>query len=254
MMKKLCRIIALLFAFAFGVGPIPVAAYDLQPIVIQLTPAGAGSSQTMTIANTHQVPIAIEVKAYKREQRPDGTDELSLDEEDLIIFPPQMVIPPGQSQNFKVQWVGDSAPTHELAYRIVTAQLPIKFDVPEVDGRRADLSVNYRYEAALYIMPPGVEPLAELQSARAVAGEDGTTQIELEIASIGTMRAILDGPSLEVTSASGQTVTLAGEEIQPLIGLNVLPGNTRVIRVPAPDGFIPGPVTATLSSSYIRLR
>lgn len=253
-MKNLYRSFALLFGFVLGIGAVPVAAYDLQPIVIQLTPAGAGSSQTMTITNTHEVPIAIEVKAYKREQRPDGTDELTLDEEDLIVFPPQMVIPPGQSQNFKVQWVGESEPTRELAYRIVTAQLPIKFDVPEVDGRRADLSVNYRYEAALYIMPPGVEPLAELQSAKAVAGDDGTTQIELEIASIGTMRAILDGPSLEVTSPSGQTMTLTGEDIQPLIGLNVLPGNTRVIRIPAPDGIAPGPITASLSSSYIRLR
>ena len=253
-MKDLFRSIALLFTLVLGLTSATAYAYDLQPIVIQLTPAGAGSSQTMTIINTHQVPIAIEVKAFKREQRPDGSDDLTLDEEDLIIFPPQMVIPPGQSQNFKVQWVGDSAPTRELAYRIVTAQLPIKFDVPEVDGRRADLSVNYRYEAALYIMPAGVEPKAVLQSATAVTGADGTTQIELEIASIGTMRAILDAPTLDIAMASGQTVTLSGEEIQPLMGLNILPGNTRVIQVPAPEGVTPGPVTASLSSSYVRLR
>lgn len=254
LMKDLFRSIALLSALVLGLATVPVAAYDLQPIVIQLTPAGAGSSQTMTITNTHPVPIAIEVKAYKRNQRPDGSDELTLDEEDLIVFPPQMVIAPGQSQNFKVQWVGDSAPKTELAYRIVTAQLPIKFDVPEVDGRRADLSVNYRYEAALYIMPPGVEPVAELLSAKAVSGQDGTTQIELEIASIGTMRAILDAPSLQVATASGQTLTLTGEDIQPLLGLNILPGNTRIIRIPAPEGIVPGPLTASLSHSYIRLR
>ena len=253
-MKDMFRSLALLFAFIFGAVSFPASAYDLQPIVIQLTPAGSGSSQTMTITNTHQVPIAIEVKAYKRDQRPDGTDQLTLDDEDLIIFPPQMVIPPGQSQNFKVQWVGDSAPERELAYRIVTAQLPIKFDVPEVDGRRADLSVNYRYEAALYIMPPGVEPVAELQSAKAVAGEDGTTQIELEIASIGTRRAIIDEPLLEIKTPAGETHTLSGESILPLERLNILPGNTRIIRLPAPSGVAPGPLTASLSNNYIRLR
>ena len=40
-----------------------VSAYDLRPIVVQLTPSGAGSSQTMIINNSHQEPIAIEVRA-----------------------------------------------------------------------------------------------------------------------------------------------------------------------------------------------
>ena len=195
-MLSYIRSFLLLIATIFALCSVPASAYDLQPIVIQLTPGGAGSSQNMTITNTHQVPIAIEVKAFKRNQRPDGSDELILDEEDLIIFPPQMVIPAGQSQTFRVQWVGESAPERELAYRIVTTQLPINFDVPEVDGRSADLAVNYRYEAALYIMPPGVEPLAELLSARTVVAEDGTRQIELEIASIGSMRAIIEQPTL----------------------------------------------------------
>ncbi|BDI61942.1 hypothetical protein MACH05_25020 [Qipengyuania nanhaisediminis] len=208
----------------------------------------------MTITNTHQVPIAIEVEAFKREQRPDGTDELTLDEEDLIIFPPQMVIPPGQSQSFKVQWVGDSAPARELAYRIVTTQLPIRFDTPEVNGRRADLAVNYRYEAALYIMPPGVEPVAELISARTVVAEDGAKQIELEIASIGSMRAIIEQPSLEITTSSGQSFTLDGDAVLPLVGLNILPGNTRIVRIAAPDAIGDGPITATLDNTYIQLR
>lgn len=253
MIKKILGFLLLLVPVV-GLFSVAASAYDLQPIVIQMTPAGAGSSQTMTITNTHQVPIAIEVKAYKREQRPDGTDELTLDEEDLIIFPPQMVIAAGQSQTFKVQWVGDGAPERELAYRIVTTQLPIKFDTPEVDGRSADLAVNYRYEAALYIMPPGVEPLAELLSARTVMAADGTKQIELEIASIGSMRAIIEQPSLQVTTASGQALTLDGDAILPLVGLNILPGNTRVIRIAAPDGIGDGPITATLDHSYIQLR
>ena len=252
-MINFCRKIALSVVMVFGFFPAWAVAYDLQPIVIQLSPGGAGSSQTMTLTNTHQEAIAIEVKAFQRNQRPDGTDELVLDEEDLIVFPPQMVIPAGESQSFKVQWVGDSAPARELAYRIVTTQLPIKFNTQEVNGRRADLAVNYRYEAALYIMPPGVQPEAELRSAKIVDSEDGDKQIELEIASIGTMRAILDNPSLVISSTSGQSATLSGDEIYPLIGLNILPGNTRIVRIPAPAGFNQGPLQATLNHSYVRL-
>lgn len=208
----------------------------------------------LTLTNTHEVPIAIEVKAFRREQQPDGTDVLVPEDQDLIIYPPQMVIPAQQSQTFKVQWAGEANPGSELAYRIVTEQLPIKFETPEVDGRRADVTMKYRYEAALYIMPPGATPLAELVSATAVAAGDGTRQIELRIASKGTRRAILDGPSLVLSPASGSPITLSGADLTPLVGLNILPGVERVVRIPAPDGIADGPVPAQLQTRYIQLQ
>ncbi|WP_374408437.1 molecular chaperone [Pelagerythrobacter sp.] len=248
---KLCLAAAVWSAVAI---PPPALAYNLQPIVVQLSPAGAGSSQMLTLTNTHEVPIAIEVKAYRREQQPDGTDRLVPEEEDLIIYPPQMVIPAQQSQTFKVQWVGEPNPERELAYRIVTEQLPIKFESQEVDGRKADLTMRYRYEAALYIMPNGATPLAELVSATSVAAEDGTRMLELHIASKGTMRAILDDPTLVLSPASGAPITLSGDDTKPLVGLNILPGVERVVRIPAPSGIGDGPVPAQLQASYIELR
>lgn len=234
--------------------PSPALAYNLQPIVVQLSPAGSGASQMLTLTNTHEVPIAIEVKAFRREQQPDGTDLLVPEDADLIIYPPQMVIPARQSQTFKVQWVGEASPATELAYRIVTEQLPIKFDTPEVNGVRADVTMKYRYEAALYIMPPGATPLAELVSATSVVGEDGTRQLELRIASKGSRRAILDGPSLVLSPASGSSITLSGDDLKPLAGLNILPGVERVVRIPAPVGIGEGPVPAQLQTRYIELQ
>lgn len=241
---------------AWGAISLPSAAlaYNLQPIVVQLNPAGSGSSQMLTLTNTHEVPIAIEVKAFRREQQPDGTDILVPEDEDLIVYPPQMVIPPQQSQTFKVQWVGEGNPDSELAYRIVTEQLPIRFESQEVDGRKADVTMQYRYEAALYIMPPGATPLAELISATPVTAEDGTRQLELRIASRGTRRAILDGPSLVLTPASGSPLTLSGEALAPLTGLNILPGVERVVRIAAPDGLGDDPVPARLQTRYIQLQ
>lgn len=252
-MTSIRKRLAALMALAALIWSATAAAYDLKPIVVQLSPTGAGSGQTLVITNSHDVPIAIEVRAYRRQQMPNGEDTLTPEEEDLLIYPPQMVIPPQTSQSFKVQWVGDPAPTRELAYRIVTEQLPIKFTQEIEAGSNADLTVRYRYEAALYIVPSNAEPSARLSSISRVTGEDGSEQLELRIASEGTMRAILDTPRITVKSTSGQSVVLSGEQIQPLDGFNVLPGVERIIRIAAPAGLPTGPLTGELDTRYVVL-
>lgn len=252
-MTSMRKRLAALLALAALICSPTATAYDLRPIVVQLSPTGAGSGQTLVITNSHEVPIAIEVRAYRRQQMPNGEDTLTPEDEDLLIYPPQMVIPPQTSQSFKVQWVGDPAPTRELAYRIVTEQLPIQF-TQEIDASRsADLTVRYRYEAALYVVPSNAEPSARLTSIARVTGEDGSEQLELRIASEGTMRAILETPRVTIRDASGESFVLSGEQIQPLDGLNVLPGVERIVRVPAPPGLPAGPLTGELGTRYVVL-
>ncbi len=229
-------------------------AYDLKPIVVQLAPSGAGSSQTMVVTNSHDVPIAIEVRAFERFQLPTGEDRLEPEEDDLIVYPPQMVIPPKSSQSFKVQWVGDPAPQTELAFRIVTEQLPIKFG-QQVDGARtADLTVRSRYEAALYVMPANAEPSARLVSVERVKSEDGADELELAIVSEGNMRAILQAPKLELSGSGGNPVELSGEAIKSLEGLNILPGVERRVRIALPVDLPSGPLHGALQTRYVVLQ
>jgi fimbrial chaperone protein len=230
----------------------PAAAYDLKPIVIQLAPSGARSAQTAVITNTHDVPIAIEVKTFQRKQNPDGSDTLTIDDENLIISPPQMVIAPKSSQSFRVQWVGDAAPKKEIAYRIVTEQLPIQFKERVRSDLTADVTMRYRYEAALYIMPEERSAKATLASVAAVKSEDGTDQLELHIRSEGTSRAILDKPTLDL-AADGRSLRLEGEAVKPLIGLNILPDTERVVRIAMPAELKGRVVSGTLSTRYITL-
>lgn len=245
-----------LLALAVSIAAISVRgdAYDVTPMVIQLQPSGAGSSATMVVTNTHPIPVAIEIHSYRRTQKPDGTDDLVSDERDLIITPPQMVIAPKSSQTIKVQWIGEQNPEKELAYRIVTEQLPIDFKKVQRQDFSADLKVKYRYEVALYIAPKNPKSLASLVSAKPVAAAGGARQIELTIRSDGNSRAILDKPVLRLASAGGASVKLEGAAVQPLIGLNILPGSQRTVRIAAPDNLGQGEISGSLSSDYIPVR
>ena len=230
----------------------PAGAYDLKPIVMQLQPTGARAAQTAVITNTHAVPIAIEVKAFRRKQNADGTDTRTPDDDNVIISPPQMVIAPKASQSFRIQWVGENNPSKELAYRIVTEQLPIEFKKESRNNLTADLTMRYQYQAALYILPKDRIAQATLTSVTRIDGPDGNEQLELRIRSDGNSRAILEKPALEL-SADGRSLKLEGEAIRPLIGLNILPGNERVVRIPVPAEFKGRAVTGKLSTQYLTL-
>ena len=226
------------------------SAYEMKPMVIELRPSGQGSAASGIIRNTHQEPIAIELQVFARTQNPDGTDELVLDENDVIVTPPQMVIDPGDSQAFRIQWVGNPDPGRELSYRLVSNQLPIRFKKVERNDYTAEVTMRYRYEVALYIQPQGTQPSAQLQSAKVIDDGQGGRILELAISSNGTRRAILDKPTLELNSG-GTSLTLESDQLGALIGLNILPGSTRIVRMPAPSGLPLGEISGSLKTTYL---
>jgi fimbrial chaperone protein len=239
----------LLLASALLASTVPSNAYDLKPILIQLAPSGTGAAQSMIITNTHDEPIAIEIKAYKRSQNLDGSDSREPEENDLIISPPK------SSQSIKVRWVGSATVDRELAYRIVTSQLPIKFKSASQGEVNAQLSMNYSYEAALYILPQNAVRNARLVSLTPVQDAAGQQQMEVRIASEGNSRAILRNPTLIVKSKSGgEALSLNGEAAKELSNLNILAGAERIVRIPWPTTMPFGPVEGELQTEYMVLR
>lgn len=228
-------------------------AYDVKPMVVQLASSGPQSTTTMVITNTHEVPIAIELHAFRREQNPDGTDKLTKDEADLIMTPPQMVIAPKSSQSVRVRWIGSPEIDREKAYRIITDQLPIDFKKEKRADFTADLKVKYRYEVALYIEPKNPKPLAKMASAKMVKGPKGEDLLEVAISSEGSARAILDKPRIDISGPSGK-VSLESESLAKFAGLNILPGTTRIVQIPAPKGLSQGNLTGNLTTEYLTVR
>lgn len=241
-------IIGLMMALLISAGP--SSAYEVNPMVIELRPSGQGSSASGVITNSHDVPIAIEIQIFSRTQNPDGSDDLVPENEDIIVTPPQVVIQPGESQTFRVSWVGEQTPDRERAYRLVTNQLPIRFRQEKRENYVAEVTMRYRYEVALYVQPQGTTPRAQLRSARVFDDAEHGRVLEVTITSDGTRRAILENPQLQLASG-GASFSVDTAELAPLVGLNVLPGSTRIVRMPAPAGLPLGDLTGELKTSYL---
>src|SRR3546814_14277075 len=75
----------------------------VQPVVIDLTTSGRTMSQVITVENTFDKPLPVEMRIEGLDLTPDGVNATGKDPGELSVFPPQALIQPGQRQSFRVQ-------------------------------------------------------------------------------------------------------------------------------------------------------
>ena len=222
----------------------PSHAYRVVPLTIELEPSGRGSQGQFRVINDTERPVAIQVTIQRRETAIDGSEVLTPAEEgEFVLFPPQMVLRPGQSQAVRVQWRGNATPAGELAFRVITEQLPINLQRERQGG--AQVTLLSRYEGTLYVSPAGATPAIAVDSAEPITDDKGAQRLSVTVSNTGTRHAILGNLKLNVTGG-GQSVTLAPEQLEGMTGANVLAGATRRFSVPWPESLPVGPIQVGL--------
>lgn len=234
--------------------PQQASAFEFTPMVAQFAPSGPAAARSFVLRNTQEGVVAVQIQAVTRSVAEDGEEVRSPEDDDFLITPPQIVLAPGQSQNVRVQWLGDSAPERELAYRFLVTQVPITYQDKDLDAgaATAKVAIGYNYEAAIYVTPPGAKPSAQVASAEPVTDAQGAKVLRLQLASTGGTRAILQQPALQVRGG-GASVTLDRTRLKALDTINLLAGTTRVVDLPWPEEVPFGPVEVQLSASYLTL-
>src|SRR5690606_15269789 len=95
-----------------------------------------------------------------------ASDRLS---EDIMAFPPQAIIPPGETQVFRLQYIGDPGSERSKHYYAEVAQLPV--ELPE--GQSA-IQILYNFQVMVNVASViAGPPELSIESAEIVQGEDG---------------------------------------------------------------------------------
>lgn len=214
---------------AFGLMMVATAAYamSVQPIIIDLLPAGRHMSAIITVENLFQKPLPVELRPIVAEIQEDGTlraTEQATD--DLLVFPPQAVIQPGQTQSFRVQYVGEPDLQTSRHYMVTVAQLPVAF--PE--GVSA-VQVLYNFQVVVNVGVVGVEPDIHVVSA-GVEEVDGQPHAVLLLQNNSRTYGYLAAGSLRIVQrdATGKEifrVNLNSEEIKQQIGYGMVGANRQ---------------------------
>lgn len=225
-----------------------VMAMTVQPVVIDLKTSGRDMSQVVTVENTFANPLPVELTVQELTLTEIGVSPTGKDPGDLLVFPPQALIEPGQTQSFRVQYVGDPALATSKHYYITVAQLPVK--LPE--GQSA-IQILYNFQVLASVAPAGMKPQLEVRSAEVGKDAQGKPVAVLTVANGSSAHGYLSANKLRLLErdASGKEQfrrTMSGPEIQQTMGFGLIGGNqTRKVTVPVELPLADGKVEASIS-------
>jgi P pilus assembly chaperone PapD len=223
----------LLVLASLGIATTAVLAMTVQPVVINLTTAGRGMSQTVTVENTFANPLPVEIRIQELTLTQDGVQGTGTDPGDILVFPTQAMIQPGQTQTFRVQYVGNPDLARSKHYYVTVAQLPVQ--MPQ--GQSA-IQILYNFQVLVSVSPTGATPAITVQSAEVARNAAGRPVPAITVTNSSTAHGYLSNGRLRIIQrdGSGREVfrrTLPGPELQQTIGFGLIgAGQTRRMVIP----------------------
>jgi len=226
-------------------------AMTVQPVIVDLKPSGHAMSATVAVQNTFTAPLPIGITIQSLDFDEKGVKPTGKDPGDLLVYPPQALIPPGQTQSFRVQWVGDPQLAQSKHYYVTVAQLPVK--LPE--GQSA-IQILYNFQVLVNVGASAGKAQLSIQGATPVlqevkppAGQTAKGPLpkqpepEIVVRNDGANYGYLSRATIEITEddASGKQIfdkTLTPQEIQQTVGFGLVGPNTQrrvVIPVALPS-------------------
>lgn len=230
------------------------AGFRLSPPTVEFRPSGGDMVKNFYVTSTGDEPVAVQVTINRWEIAPDGTETNPSEDEDFLVYPPQMIIQPGNEQVIRVTWVGEGDISKEQAYRAVFEQVPVNLTEinQQVEGQGSiSLSVIFKYVAAVYLTPEGAKPEVLIESSELQENPDGTKSLVLVFNNAGNARGFLTDKIVRLTSSASPStsVSIPGSDIRDDNGAIILAGNKRRFVLPWPKELPVGPVTATFTTN-----
>lgn len=241
--------------------PILIQAIQVKPMIFDMSTAGSNSHQTITVTNDQSKPIPVEVVINLLDIGPNGESiRTPGGEDDLLVFPPQTVIPPNSTQTFRVQWIGDNI-RESRGYNISINEVPIRENINVTSKKqqgKQDLNLNIAFNFLLAaIIQPAMNSDSEVKQesqsfkihkVELAKNDRGQPCVALTIENLGRIHNYLANSTLKLR-ARDWSRELVKDEIRNLAGPGlVLPKHTRRIIIPIDDlPKNPGNITANIT-------
>ncbi len=208
-----------------------LAAFNFSPMSQSIDLGEQRRGAQFLIENDGASNIAVELSVRERRMGEDGTETLN-ETTDITVFPPQIIIPPGDKRTVRVSYTLKDMPEKEKNYRLIAEQLPLKVDAKTKD--QAGIKMLMKYVAALYATPPNTRPDIKLLSYKKTGDE-----LLLELENQGGRHRLVTNPVLRYEK-EGIKGELRSADLPGLGGENVLAGHRRLFRIKSLKTIPPG--------------
>jgi fimbrial chaperone protein len=205
-----------------GALPSAADAMTVQPVVVDLSPAGRKATALVSVENTSTDPLPVELRIYEAILDANGVAVSDKPSEDLLIFPPQAIVAPGATQSFRIQYIGEMDMQRSRHYYVTVAQLPVQ--LPE--GTSA-IQIVYNFNVIVSVEAPGQRAQISAVSGEIVKNAEGKPMAAFTVSNAGRNYDYLINGRLRFVQkdATGKEVfrrTLSGQEIQQTIGFGLI--------------------------------
>ncbi len=154
------------FSFSFFVFFFNSAvALNVSPIELFLDSSDPNLTTSLKLQNKTEKSIPVELKMFRRFHHLEK--ESRIDTKDFLIYPPQLILKPGNTQTVRLVWMGQNQENKkvesEIAYRLLIKQVPLETK-SEIKVKKPESSLNiiYEYVASVYVQPKQLKSKLEV--------------------------------------------------------------------------------------------
>lgn len=221
------RTLAGLVAGFFALQAAPASAMGVSPAVVEMASAGAASRSTIQVVNSSSVPLPVELQVARLELDAQGNKKEIPAGDEFLIFPPQAMVPPGATQVFRVQWVGNPVLAASQSYFFSVNQVPVKRS-KNANG----VQVVFNFATIVNVRPPQGQSVLALVGTSVGKDDSGRLRPAVTVENPSNVHAKLSDATVRL-SAGQWSKTLRPVELQQALGLGLVqPGKRRRFLMP----------------------
>jgi fimbrial chaperone protein len=204
-----------------------VQAVTVAPMQVEMVSAGALSRATVSVINNSSTPLPIESVVQRMTLDENGKSSTSKAGDEFLVMPPQAMIPPGATQNFRIQWLGEPLIETSQSFFIFFNQLPVK----ALQGK-AELQVVMSLGVMVNVAPPQGTPGLKVVGTGVTVDNLGKRRPTITVQNPTKIHALLPQTTIRL-SAGGWSETLPPGLLSERLGSGLVqPGRQRKFVLP----------------------
>ncbi|MGH1351627.1 MAG: fimbrial biogenesis chaperone [Methyloligellaceae bacterium] len=213
-----------------------INAMGVNPVVMEMTSAGRGSKGSIRVVNDGKNKLPVEIVISRVELGPEGEQSLRPAGEEFLIFPPQALVPPGATQNFRVQWVGKPDIPESQSYIFSVNQVPVK-----MPKGQSGVQLVFNFGTVVNVGPPSGAPSIKLLKSEISKDKRGKRRPAVTLRNSSNVHARLSDATVRL-SGNGWSETMTPAILRQKLGVGLIqPGKVRKLMLPVE---VPASVTS----------
>lgn len=203
-------------------------AMSVTPVQVEMASTGTTGRSQISVTNDSKEPMPIEIAIQKLALDENGDRKTSKAGEEFLIFPPQALIPPGATQNFRIQWVGEPQLAESQSFMMSVNQIPVK--LPK--GQSA-VQVVMSFGVQINVAPPqGTPELKVVGTGTETDKKTGKRHPTLTVQNPTKIHALLPQSTIKLSGGSWSQ-TLDASFLREKVGIGLVqPGKKRKFILP----------------------